>query len=46
MARDIGLIAPDLTIPCSAMSSDDVDGESIVCKARILGIWLDTASFR
>ena len=42
MAREIGFIAPDLEVPCG-VGNEQEEG---VCKARILGRWVDTASFR
>lgn len=39
------MIAPDLVIPCSTLQ-DGPGAEEVVCKARILGSWVDTASFR
>lgn len=44
MARDIGYLAPDLTIGCRDVTDEDVGDR--VCKAQILGGWVDTASFR
>ena len=45
MAREVGFVAPDLLLPCSQMGSGEGE-EKWVCKARILGNWVDTASFR
>lgn len=44
MAREVGYYAPELTETCVINdSSSDVTGR--LCKARILGVWIDTASF-
>ena len=40
MAREVGFVAPDLTVPCRASE------EGVICKAKVLGSWVDTASFR
>ena len=45
MAREIGYASPDLTVSCRDVP-ENVEGEGVVCKARILGVWVDTASFR
>jgi UMF1 family MFS transporter len=42
VAREIGFVAPDLVVPCAQAS----EGLGVVCKAKILGAWVDTASFR
>ncbi|OXC64053.1 hypothetical protein AYX13_06417 [Cryptococcus neoformans] len=44
MAREVGYYAPELTEICviNGSASDVVER---VCKARILGVWIDTASF-
>ncbi|TXT09066.1 hypothetical protein VHUM_02540 [Vanrija humicola] len=39
MAREIGFEAPELTKPCA------LEATEAVCKARILGAWVDTTSF-
>jgi len=44
MAREVGYIALDLKSPCSTL--EESTGEDVICKAKILGIWVDTASFR
>ncbi|ODN81090.1 hypothetical protein L202_03185 [Cryptococcus amylolentus CBS 6039] len=44
MAREVGFYAPDLLEPCQT-SSDTVEGIGRVCKAKIMGAWIDTASF-
>ncbi|WVQ73604.1 hypothetical protein IAR50_003184 [Cryptococcus sp. DSM 104548] len=44
MAREVGYYAPDLVEPCQT-SSHAADGIDRVCKAKILGVWIDTASF-
>jgi UMF1 family MFS transporter len=49
MAREIGFVAPDLIVPCTRVDETGVpvgDGVGVVCKAKILGSWVDTASFR
>lgn len=44
MAREVGFEAPDFTKPCSR--EPPLPGETAaVCKARVLGSWVDTASF-
>jgi UMF1 family MFS transporter len=43
MARDVGFGGPDWTVPCNDLEED---GGERVCRARILGVWVDTASFR
>lgn len=44
MAREVGFEAPDYTKPCSR--EPPLPGEkATVCKAKILGSWVDTASF-
>ena len=45
MAREVGFVAPELVVPCTQMDSAEGE-EAWVCKARILGSWVDTASFR
>lgn len=45
MAREVGYVAPGLVIPCIEAEGDG-GGEGLVCKAKILGRWVDTASFR
>ncbi|WOO84927.1 Autophagy-related protein 22 [Vanrija pseudolonga] len=40
MAREIGFEAPELTKPCALEATTEA-----VCKARILGKWVDTTSF-
>ena len=45
MARDVGYLSPHYTVPCNETNDGVEDGERI-CKVQILGIWLDTASFR
>jgi UMF1 family MFS transporter len=40
MAREVGFVAPGLSIPCGTSE----EGE--VCKTKVLGMWGDTASFR
>ena len=45
MARDVGFLAPEYTTPCNQLN-DDESGIDHICKARILGFSLDTASFR
>lgn len=42
MAREIGFVSPELVVPCM----DVPEGEGVVCKAKIMGRWVDTASFR
>ncbi|WRT69167.1 uncharacterized protein IL334_006151 [Kwoniella shivajii] len=44
LAREIGYYAPELVEPC-AINSSTGDALERVCKARILGVWVDTASF-
>ncbi|KAK4685503.1 MFS transporter, UMF1 family, partial [Tremellales sp. Uapishka_1] len=39
MAKEVGYISPEYTIPCAGTENEGV------CKARILGVWVDTASF-
>ncbi|ORX39183.1 autophagy-type protein 22 [Kockovaella imperatae] len=41
MARDVGNVWPELRVPCTGVQAPD----GAVCKARILGKWVDTASF-
>jgi UMF1 family MFS transporter len=43
MARDVGFGGPDWTVPCDELEEG---GGERVCRARILGVWVDTASFR
>jgi UMF1 family MFS transporter len=43
MARDVGFGGPGWTVPCNDLEED---GGERVCRARILGVWVDTASFR
>lgn len=45
MAREVEYLAPDLVVPCD-QARDISDGGEMVCKAHILGVWVDTASFR
>jgi UMF1 family MFS transporter len=45
MAREIGFEAPDFKTPCSS-SAPAPGAEPIVCKAKILGQWVDTQTFR
>ncbi|RSH95194.1 Autophagy- protein 22 [Saitozyma podzolica] len=42
MARDVGFGGPGWTVPCNDLEED---GGERVCRARILGVWVDTASF-
>nr|ODN78246.1 UMF1 family MFS transporter [Cryptococcus depauperatus CBS 7841] len=44
MAREVGYYAPDMNKPCLI---DENGGGSVgrVCKAKVLGVWIDTASF-
>jgi hypothetical protein len=44
MARDTGYLTPDLFVSCDAVADEDVGDRR--CQARILGAWVDTASFR
>nr|XP_018259275.1 UMF1 family MFS transporter [Kwoniella dejecticola CBS 10117]OBR81433.1 UMF1 family MFS transporter [Kwoniella dejecticola CBS 10117] len=44
LAREIGYYAPDFVEACSLSKSVGDEVEK-VCKARILGAWVDTASF-
>ncbi|WVQ81138.1 hypothetical protein IAT38_003260 [Cryptococcus sp. DSM 104549] len=44
MAREIGFYAPDLVEPC-IVNGIPADGIERVCKAQIMGSWIDTASF-
>lgn len=44
MARESGYLAPDLEIQCSDLPQDDIAGR--VCKLWVLGVWVDSASFR
>lgn len=45
MARDVGFLSPDFTIPCNERT-DGIENGDPVCRVRLLGLWLDTASFR
>lgn len=52
-ARDIGYLSPDYTVPCSALAPErakngPVEGDAgeVICRAHILGIRVDSASFR
>jgi len=44
MARDIGYVSPDHASRCEEINGEDMDDGR--CEARVLGIWVDTASFR
>jgi len=44
MARDIGYLSPDHSVLCEDVGDKEMDGGR--CEARILGVWVDTASFR
>jgi hypothetical protein len=44
MARDIGYFSPDHSVRCEDVGDEMMDGGR--CEARILGVWVDTASFR
>lgn len=44
MARDNGFLTPDYNVRCGDV--EDVDLGDRICKAKILGSWMDTASFR
>ncbi|WWD06855.1 hypothetical protein V865_004952 [Kwoniella europaea PYCC6329] len=44
LAKEIGSYAPDYTEPCNIASEAD-DGAGRICKAHILGAWVDPASF-
>jgi hypothetical protein len=44
-AREVGFVSPGLTQACSTINSDP-DGPDFVCKVKVLGAWVDTASFR
>jgi len=44
MARDIGYFSPDHLVRCEDVHDGELDGGR--CEARILGLWVDTASFR
>ncbi|KAI9636802.1 autophagy-related protein 22-like protein [Dioszegia hungarica] len=45
MARDVGFVSPELLRPCSEVIAGSSEDELLVCKARIMGVWIDTASF-
>ncbi|WVQ93114.1 hypothetical protein IAU59_000178 [Kwoniella sp. CBS 9459] len=45
MAREVGYYAPDLIERCAINADPSPDGIERVCKAHILGLWVDTASF-
>ncbi|KAK6906127.1 hypothetical protein I203_100111 [Kwoniella mangroviensis CBS 8507] len=44
LAKEIGYYAPDYTEPCKIASEAD-NGDERICKAHILGVWVDPASF-
>ncbi|WWC91101.1 uncharacterized protein L201_006042 [Kwoniella dendrophila CBS 6074] len=44
LGREIGYYAPEYIEPCS-ISNSAADGLERICKAKILGTWVDTASF-
>ncbi|WVQ63802.1 uncharacterized protein L199_001956 [Kwoniella botswanensis] len=44
LAKEIGYYAPDYTEPCNIASEAD-NGDERICKAHILGAWVDPASF-
>ncbi|OCF35669.1 UMF1 family MFS transporter [Kwoniella heveanensis BCC8398] len=46
LAREVGYYAPELVERCVISADSSVsDGVEKVCKAHILGVWVDTASF-
>ncbi|KAK8843980.1 hypothetical protein IAR55_006772 [Kwoniella newhampshirensis] len=44
MAREVGYYAPELVEPC-VINGTPSEGIERICKAKILGVWVDTASF-
>ncbi|KAL7414632.1 autophagy-related protein 22-like protein [Mrakia frigida] len=44
ISRSTGFLEPERTVPCPLSAEDEVEG-SARCKAKIAGIWVDTASF-
>ncbi|WVF65441.1 hypothetical protein IAT40_000169 [Kwoniella sp. CBS 6097] len=45
LAREVGYYAPELIEPCAINSDSASEGVERVCKAHIMGVWVDTASF-